>query len=94
MVTYGVVQDYPSVFTSFGDEDVLRFLNSTGGTGIEINVENIENIDQNNDIGIIVVFVFIFVLLGLFLVIGFLCVRRYWPFSSLSKTQYPYLYLR
>ena len=90
MVTYGVVQDYPSVFTSFGDEDVLRFLNSTGGTGIEINVENI----ANNDPVYIGIIVSVFVILGLFLVIGFLCVRRYGPFSSLSKTQYPYLYLR
>ena len=76
MVVYGVVHgclgkccsiDYPSVFTSLGDKDVLRFLN---GVGIAINVENIAAIDQNNNpvyIGIIISLIII----ALLVVIGF-----------------------
>ena len=74
MVAYGVVHgclgkccsiDYPSVFTSLGNEDVLRFLN---GVGIAINVENFAAMDQNNTpvyIGIS------FIIIALLVVIGF-----------------------
>ena len=76
MVAYGVVHgclgkccsiDYPSVFTSLGDEEVLRFLN---GVGIAINIENIAAIDPDNTpvyIGIIVAGIII----ALLAVIGF-----------------------
>ena len=76
MVAYGVVHgclgkccsiDYPSVFTSLGDKDVLRFLN---GVGIAINVANIAIIDKNNTpvyVGIIISLIII----SLLMVIGF-----------------------
>ena len=56
MVAYGVVHgcigrccsiDYPSVFNSLGDDDVVKFLN---GVGIAINVENIAAKDNNSTI--------------------------------------------
>ena len=79
MVAYGVVHgclgkccsiDYPSVFTSLGDKEVLRFLNGVGG--IAINVENIAAIYQNNTpvyIGIVISLIII----ALLVVVGFFC---------------------
>ena len=76
MVAYGVVHgclgkcctiDYPSVFTSLGNKEVLRFLT---GVGMAINVENIAALDQNNTpvyIGIIISLLII----ALLVVIGF-----------------------
>ena len=82
MVAYGVVHgclgkccsiEYPSVFTSLGNADVLRFLN---GVGITINVKHIAVKDQNTD-PVVYIGLFIFVIIfALLLVVGFLYNRR------------------
>ena len=76
MVAYGVVHgclgkccsvDYPSVFTSLGDEEVLRFLN---GIGIAINIENIAAIDPDNT-PVYIVIIVAGIIITLLAVIGF-----------------------
>ena len=75
MVAYGVVHgclgkccsiEYPSIFTSIGNADVLKFLNDVG---ITINVKNIAVKDQNNTpvyIGIGIGMFALLVVIGLF----------------------------
>ena len=81
MVAYGVVHgcigeccsiDYPSVFTSLGDEDVLSFLN---GFGTTINIDNITAKNEGTTskvlIGILICSV-----IGLLVLVGILYIRK------------------
>ena len=84
MVAYGVVHgclgkccsiDYPSVFNSLGDDDVLKFLNSVG---IAVGITPVPK-DQNN----IPIIIGITILVIIMMIFGFLYIRRscHWPLA-------------